>query len=199
MAYFIPHLIDYFYKHPEEQAAILEQTNAVVQTMEDTIGQQIEPLEQQATISQPNAATAIQPMNIEDEPNPIDHPRIGDVFELKFEPDNPVFKIVQVTGIYENYNRNGNTIRVESFDPNNPVNGTSDSWTAAGLGLNQRNTKYLGNWKYSDVMNSVWNPITRKYDYSNEGGKLATKRRRLRKKSNKKRGKSRKQSIRKRK
>jgi hypothetical protein len=129
-----------------------------------------------------------------DDINPIDtNPRVGDVFELKFEPDEPRYKQVQVQSISSGNNSDKKTIYVGNFDTTNPLNPSILSWTTKGLKLNRNNTKYLGNWEYTGTQISDRDPRTGNTYYyepgeknrsntTGYGGKQTTKRRRLRRK-----------------
>jgi len=197
---FLERLQRLFSEHPEEQDQIISQTNLALQQMEEGLG---EPL----AIENGAQPLAAQPLAVQamEEYITIENPREGDVFKLKFKPDDPLFKYVQVWQ-FEDIGT-----RVVSFDINEPNRLYLSTWTTQGLGLNRNNTTFIANYPKITAERRERNPTTgaTRYLAPNEesrfpydfnwpafntplvGGRRTSKRYR-RKRQNKKRGKSRK-------
>lgn len=192
---FLERLQRLFSDHPEEQDQIISRTNLALQQMEEGLG---EPL----AIENGAQPLAVQAM---EEDITIENPREGDVFKLKFKPDDPDFKYVQV------WQFDDNGTRVVNFDINEPNKHFSTTIPAQGLGLNRNNTTFIANYPKITAERRELNPTTgaKRYLAPNEesrfpyndnwpafntpvvGGRRTSKRYR-RKRQNKKRGKSRK-------
>jgi hypothetical protein len=127
----------------------------------------------------------------------IDNAKIGDVFEL-LNPPAPIWRYALVKYIRDNNKR------LTPFDMTDPTHFIiEDPATAGGFGLNPSNTQFVRTFEYTDERRLDGNGVLRYYHgpppiIPNAAG--GTKRCRLRKrKCSKKRGKSKKQSMRKRK